>query len=64
VLGQRNIFTIFNVQNPETFLAALAPDAAAFDAGAEEAAQRLPAVGTESHRGRRVTGWLHETTSL
>jgi hypothetical protein len=63
--GRRNfILTIFNVFDPETFLAAVAPSAATLDPGAEEASQRLSAEGTEPDRGRRVTGRSHEVASL
>jgi len=59
-----NVLTIYNVFDLETFLTAVAPGRTALDPGAEEAAQRLSAVGAEPHRRVSLAARMHQIRSL
>jgi len=59
-----NVLTIYNVFDLETFLTAVAPGRTALDTGAEEAAQRLSAVGAEPHRRVSLAARMHQIRSL
>ena len=58
------ILTIFNVLDPKTFQTPVAPGGAIHDPGAEEAAQRLPAVGAEPHGRVCLIDGAHRSASL
>ena len=58
------VLTMYNVIDPETFRAGIAPDGPALDAVAEERAQRLAAVGAVPHRRVCVAALAHRPPSL
>jgi hypothetical protein len=59
-----NVLTIYNVFDLETFLTAVTPGRTALDPGAEEAAQRLSAVGAEPHSRVFLAARMHRIQSL